>query len=110
MKFGAILCLIILMFTVEGFSMDTKNEFNKVEVVSGLYVPAIQVAVDEFRKHDLDISKYALTVFESEEKWLVSFKASSISKGYRGSPPGSPGYQVELLKKDLSIVQSGFVR
>jgi hypothetical protein len=58
----------------------------------------------------LDLSQYKIEVIRDGEKLELSFIHKDRESGTRGAVPGRPGFEVELIAADLSVVKAHFVR
>jgi hypothetical protein len=83
---------------------------NQIAAISSDNFRAIQAAMTAFAENGLSIAGYEINVFEEANRFIVLFKKAGLSAGYRGSPPGFPGFEVELDASNLNIVKSNFVR
>lgn len=85
---------------------DAKN----VERIQGQHIRALQVAVSELRKQDLDVAGYRCQLVQDGSTWAVVFRDKDLDPGIRGGRAGRPGYEVELDPGDLKILRANFVR
>jgi hypothetical protein len=70
----------------------------------------IHAAQPQLEKEKLDISKYFVTVVEEDDSVSVILTGSRPSKEVRGDPGPTPGYEVEISKKDLKVVGANYIR
>jgi hypothetical protein len=81
--------------------------FHETANIQGEHVRIIQVTEPEFKKRNFDITLYEVIIIDSNEKWLVLYRAKGTPRGTRGSPvKGAPGFTVEVRKSDLSVIGS----
>jgi len=85
----------------------------RVEVQDTIQVdslPAITTAVDVFRRHNLELQAYRITLMSEGSSRVVAFADKDARPGGRGSTGGRPGFEVEMSSRDLSVRRSNFVR
>ena len=84
------------------------------ESISGRNYRAIQAAVVELARHNLDISRYRITVTETEASLIVTFidaSAPDDPRGqFRGNPGKIPAFSAELKRDNLQVIRSNFIR
>ena len=87
---------------------------NKEETISGWSFRVIQAAIPEFARNSLDVSRYRITVTETNSSFFVTFinvdVPSDLQRQFRGSPGKISAFEVELSRDDLRIIRSNFVR
>ena len=77
---------------------------------SGAAFKWVRAAEPEFQKRHLDLNKYIVLVAEQDDSVIVALRSPDATKEARGNTGTLPGYEVEIRKKDLSIVRSNYVR
>jgi hypothetical protein len=90
--------------------MEKASEYEQKILISGVQFIAMQTALDEFNKYNIDLIKYEITLFESDIAWIIVFQATDTPKGTRGSISNLPGFEVEIDKNTNKITRSNFVR
>jgi len=85
------------------------NGTKDVAELSGSSVAVIETALGIFRSHGLDVGDYQIDVIRQGESFTVIFADKDRPQGTVGSV-GKPGFEVELNRKDLSVLRSNFVR
>jgi hypothetical protein len=70
----------------------------------------IHAAEPEFRRRNLNLDKYIVSVVEEDDSVMVSLSAQDAVKGTLGSSGSYPAFEVEISKKDLKVVRSNDVR
>lgn len=80
-----------------------------VDALRGINHSAIQVAVDVFNQHDLNITRYKIVVVSEGTSKVILFNDKDLQPGSRGGGR-VPGFEVELNAHDLSVLRSNFVR
>ena len=70
----------------------------------------VHAAEPEFHRKKLDLDKYTVSVFEEDNSVTVSLSSLDSVPGARGSTGTSPGYEVEISKKDLRVLRANYVR
>jgi len=83
--------------------------------ISGGNFQVIQTAVAEFLKRRSSIGgfnmlDYDIKLFSKDEVFIVLFQKAALSPGFRGSPEGFPGFEVEIEPSSLEIRKARFVR
>jgi len=83
--------------------------------ISGRNFKVIQKAAEEFLTKassisGLSILDYEINVFEKGELLIVIFQKAGLSRGFRGSPNGFPGFEVSIEASSLDIKSANFVR
>jgi hypothetical protein len=77
---------------------------------AGASLKWVHAAESEFRRKNLNLDKYAVSVVEEDDSVMVSLLATDAVKGTRGSSGSHPAFEVEISKKDLKVVRSNYVR
>jgi hypothetical protein len=75
----------------------------------------IQIAEPEFRRRQLDVEKYVLSVYDVDDdsvgvlltEWGLAKQAET---GILGNPGKLPGFEVVIGKKDRRIVRANYIR
>lgn len=80
------------------------------DTVSGNTFAAIQAAVPELARFDLDVTDYIIRVVPDGDHLVVIFSDPAIQPGVKGSGGKLPGVEVVLDPRDLRIVNSHLVR
>ena len=81
------------------------------KVLSGITAKSIDVACNMFEKKlNVNWENYITTVIETDMFVIVTFSAKDKPKGFRGSPPGIPGFEIKIQKSNYEIIESHFVR
>ncbi|MEX2339895.1 MAG: hypothetical protein WD609_15100, partial [Aquisalimonadaceae bacterium] len=105
-----IVVLVALDIVLGAFAMETKLVPTLVASISGKHADVIRHALEKLANRQLDPKQYDVLLMESEEEWTVVFRPKEAPEGYRGSPPGVPGYEVILRKNDLTVERENFSR
>lgn len=77
---------------------------------AGASVKWIHAAEPEFRRRNLNLDKYIVSVVEEGDSVMVSLSAPDAVKGTFGSSGSYPAFEVVISKKDLKVVRSNYVR
>lgn len=62
------------------------------------------------QRRKLDLDNYTVSVIEEDDSVAVSLTSPDAAKGARGSTGSYPGYEVEISKKDMTVVRSNYIR
>jgi hypothetical protein len=85
-------------------------ESQVTESITATSFEAIQVAVAELERNNLDVADYRITVQQSHSSIVVLFGNLNTPKGQRGSSGPKPAFSVELSPAGLKVIRSQFVR
>lgn len=105
-----IMVIFLLSVDMDAVGMGLKQAPFIVTSISEQHEGIIRRALDCLHNRKLRVEKYDIVLLEAEDEWVVVFRSKTIPDGYRGSPPGAPGYEVTLEKTDLTIKQEQFSR
>jgi hypothetical protein len=79
--------------------------------IDGKYLKPIEVAVKEFKAKGLNPDDYKIMVMKkNDDVVVVVFSWTGTPQGFRGSPKGFPGYEVEINTKAGRVVRKNFSR
>jgi len=82
-----------------------------LSTIDGRHLAATETAAREFRAVGLSPEDYIITLIEgSADTVIVVFTGRDRPRGFRGSPPGLPGYEVVVAVKTGEVVRKNFVR
>lgn len=70
----------------------------------------VHAAEPEVQRRKLDLDNYTVSVIEEDDSVAVSLTSPDAAKGARGSTGSYPGYEVEISKKDMTVVRSNYIR
>jgi hypothetical protein len=82
----------------------------KREGISGRNFRAIEAAMPELARHQLNVEDYWIEVVDWQESILVMFGTKDRPPFWRGSFGPKPNYSVELSRDDLRVIGSQFSR
>lgn len=102
--------LAFFLFEIEACAMDYEKAPVIVLEIDGSHAAAINVAISNAKNKGIDIGEYQITLMETASAWIVAFAHRNVPRGFRGSPPGMPGYDITLRKKDLAVITEAFSR
>ena len=107
-----ILVTTMVVISTLGWSaaMVRSNSLKVLAEFPGSSLKWIRVAEPEFEREKLDLNKYTISVVDEGDSVAVMLRAADIPKGARGNTAGYPGYEVEISKKDLKVLQSNYTR
>jgi hypothetical protein len=95
----------------DGFAADSSKRNGRVDLWQSYR--AIQIAAAEFARHDLDVSRYRITVIDNAATSIIVIFVdvdAPDNPGIRGNPGKIPGFEVELARDNLHVVRSHFIR
>lgn len=86
----------------------------QTELVSAEGVRALQVAMPEFERAGLDLSKYRVEILRFDSTLAVLFIDAAVSpeeaRQVRGSPGKIPAFGVEMSRDDFQVIRAYFQR
>ena len=86
------------------------NEEKAPEPIDKIPPEAFLVFREEMAKREIDLSKYNLHFYQTEEVFIVATSYKQKPAGLRGSMVGFPDYEVKILRKDNSIKSTAISR
>lgn len=86
-----------------------RTRIKVVDTIQGSNFLAMRVAVEVFRRHDLDLIQYRIEVVRDGDSLVVLFTDKERRPGTRGSV-GRPGFEVAMDPIDRHVTRSNFVR
>lgn len=78
-------------------------------VLTGEQYKILEVAVAEFKKTNLDILEYKVTLYRKESSFLALFEDQNVSESQRGSPPNTLSFEVEI-SSGFQVLRTNFSR
>jgi hypothetical protein len=90
--------------------MAQSNTEKVVAQLPGHSLKWIEAAVPEFRRRNIDVSNYIVSVVDHPDTVIVALSSPDRPEGARGSVEKYPGYEVEISKRDMKILRSNYVR
>jgi hypothetical protein len=90
--------------------MSNTATIHQLDSIQGMSFLAIQGALPEFTQTKLNIVDYRLTVFAEGNSLIVTFTDRDAPLSGRGSPGKRPGYQVEMDRASLRVLNSSYMR
>jgi len=90
--------------------MANTATIQQLDSIQGTSFLAIQEAIPVFAQTKLHIADYRLTVFGEGSSLIVTFTDRDAPMSGRGSPDQHPGYQVEMDRATLRVLNSSFMR
>jgi hypothetical protein len=79
--------------------------------ISGIHAKAVQLAVVEFEKQQLDLTKYNVTISEENSTYVVVFDPPGRPLHALGSWNHEwPTFNVEIDKATMKVTESSFAR
>lgn len=92
-----------------GIMSDTAK-LETIDTIRGKSYLAVQAAVRELQRKNLDVVGYKIQVLKEGNSVFVIFLDQHQPEGTLGSVGAKPGFEVELDARDLSVRRSNFVR
>jgi hypothetical protein len=109
-----IVCLLSGLFIAGSAALLLVEAKAAEESISGRNYLAIEAAAVEFARQGLDISRYRITVHETEASLFVTFIDADVPdeqrRHVRGNPGKIPGFEVQLKRDNFQVVRSNFTR
>ena len=108
----AILLVIMIVISTQGWytSRAQSNPENTVKEFPGTAIKWIEVATPEFRRRNLDLNNYTVSIFDDGDSVFVVLISLDQPEGARGSAGTYPGYEVEISKKDMTVLRSYYAK
>jgi hypothetical protein len=102
----------VIVISILGWSaLMAQSNHPKVKAeFPGAALKWIHAAEPEFQRRRLDLDKYTVSVIEQSDSVTVSLTSPDAAEGTRGSVGSYPGYEVEISKKDLKVMNSNYIR
>ncbi len=85
------------------------DQLDVLDTIQGSSLPAIQTAMGEFQRQNLDPVHYKITVVREGDAIVVMFGNKESRRGDRGGGQ-RPGFEVEMARSDLSVLRSNLTR
>ena len=110
MKRLAFATMVAALIWAVGTSMVQSHRPRVMAEFPGASLKWVHAAEPEFQREKLDLDKYTVSVFEEDNSVTISLSSLNSVPGARGSTGTSPGYEVEISKKDLRVLRAHYVR
>lgn len=81
-----------------------------IDSIAGGSLRIIEAALPKFEERGLKLDKYAVSVFEQEDSFVVVFDDPQRPQGRRGSQADLIAFEVEVEKKGLRVIRANYVR
>jgi hypothetical protein len=92
-------------------AVSTDAPFRIFSTISGLHAKAVQLAVAEFEKQQLDLTKYNVTITEEKSTYVVVFDPPGRPLHALGSWNHEwPTFNVEIDKARMKVTEASFAR
>lgn len=85
------------------------DQYQTLDSIQGASLLAIQAAVGEFLRRNLDLNDYRLQVVLDGDSIVVVFTDKTFKPGVRGQR-GKPGFETALDPHNLTVRRANFVR
>lgn len=109
---SAISCIVVtcLLSSFPATSLGQEIKGMKEELqLEGEQLKLVDVALEEFRKSNLNSVGYKLSVYSTANGYVAIFEDSNIAPGQRGSSPAMLSFGVEI-GDDYKVIRSNFLR
>ena len=108
----AILLVVMTIILTQGWytSMAQSNPVNAVRGLPGTAIKWIEVATPEFRRNNLDLNNYTVSISDRGDSVFVVLISLDQPEGAVGSAGTYPGYEVEISKQDMTVLRSYYAR
>jgi hypothetical protein len=103
LSWGIIVC-------ISGSASADNSKFQIKDSISGTSLVAIQTALPELQKVGLNFEKYRIYVVVDNSELTVVFADPATPKGYYGSTPGMPGFNVVLSSDGKQVLKTFYTR
>jgi len=102
--------MTVLLFS-KSLIASGQGKINMLEELSltGPQFKAVEIATAEFKKKQLDILKYKISLYSWGATYVVLFEDPNISEYQLGSSPNMPSFEVEI-SADYQVLRSNFSR
>ena len=110
MKRLAFAIIVVASILAMGASMVQSHPPRVMAEFPGASLRWVHTAEPEFQREKLDLDKYTVSVVEEDNFVTVSLSSLDNVQGGRGSTGTSPGYEVEIGRRDLRILRAHYVR
>jgi hypothetical protein len=107
--FAWVMLMTISILGSSGLMVQSKPP-KVMAVFDGASLKWVHAAEPEFERKKLDLENYTVSIVEQNDSVIVTLSASDSQKGARGSTGKSPGYEVEINKKDMRVIRSNYIR
>jgi hypothetical protein len=107
-----IFCAVLTLIALLGWtSTGSQSQRAKLKAqFPGACLKWIGKAEPEFERKHLDLDHYTVSVDEQNDSVIVSLTSLDSRENARGSAGSFPGFEVEISKRDSSVVRSSYVR
>lgn len=103
LSWGIIVC-------TSGSASAEDSKFQIKDSIFGTNLVAIQTALPELQKVNLDFEKYRIYVVVNNSELTVAFVDPMKPEGYYGSMPGTPGFNVVLSPDGRRVLRVYYTR
>jgi|SRR5579872_4142103 hypothetical protein len=104
-----VLAVFIVALISGGSTLMTSSSPPKLTAeFPGACLKWVHIAEPEFRKENLNLDNYTVSVLDLNESVAVMLISTDAPKGAKGSAGSHPNYAVEIRRKDLKILSSSF--
>jgi hypothetical protein len=109
---GFVSFIIILLISIPACRPLTaqSNPPKVIAKFSAASLKWIHAAEPEFQRRKLDLDRYTVVIADQNDSVTVTLTALDSIEGARGSSGKYREYEVEIIKKDLKIVRSNYIR
>ena len=108
-RFVWVTVLVISILTLrELFAQSTSRTV--IAEFAGSSLKWIHAAEPEFRRRNLNLDKYTVSVLERDDSVTVILSPPDAVKAALGSSASYPTFEIEIAKKDMKVVRSNYVR
>jgi len=101
-------CLVLYVCVLSVSPAEAQNP--KEESISGGAVRAIQAALQELERRNLDVTRFRVIVWESGSSIYVLFNHPDSPPTHTGAFRNTPSFGVELRRDDLQVIRANFNR
>jgi len=110
MKARILALLVVASVFCGSMSMAQSNKFDVITEFPGGYLKWIHIAEPEFKRRNMNLDDYKITVVDKGESIAVFIVSSDAPENCMGSCGSHPAYDVEISKKDSKMIRQNYMR
>ena len=108
-SFSTLAVLVLLLFQPLNAAGQEVNDMFGGVLLTGEQYKILEVAVAEFKKTNLDILKYKVSLFREKSSFVVLFEDRKIKEYQRGSSSNMLSFEVEI-SSSFQVLRANYVR
>lgn len=99
--------VLVLFFSFHSYASKGKS---MAITISSKQVQVIALALEVFNKTGLDINNYDVSITDGKGNIHVTFHIPDLKENMRGSPEGTPSFEVVISSAELTVIRSNLIR